>query len=225
MTQSIKQKAARAPDDAGDTIQGEGMQGKDIKEILAANIVRYRQKLGLSRATLAQKIGITEAAIGQYERGTRTPQIDIICKIADALNVSVDVLTGHAASEYDAVKEFRFEQAVNFVQEKGYLLFETPEGLIRICEYNDRQLQTFQTVNGIVSAKENQSKFPVLIEFSDRQSFISFIEYFIGYMLTPAVCQEVFHDFMHATTNGWGYTPNLKMKYSGNLETDPYANI
>ena len=47
-----------------------------------------RKRLGLSQRALAKSIGLTSSAITQYEKGKRIPNVDIICKLAVALNVS-----------------------------------------------------------------------------------------------------------------------------------------
>lgn len=73
----------------------------DIRETLAANIAACRKEKGLSRAELAKKIGVTEMAIGQYERGGRAPAIEIICKIASVLGVTVDLLVGNPFSRLE----------------------------------------------------------------------------------------------------------------------------
>lgn len=46
-----------------------------------------RIKKGMSQKTLADIAGVSQAAIYQWEKGTRTPKIEQIQKIADALEV------------------------------------------------------------------------------------------------------------------------------------------
>lgn len=58
----------------------------------AENFKRARIGLGLSQVELAQKIGIDQRAISNYEIGLRKPRIARIPKIARALNVSIDEL-------------------------------------------------------------------------------------------------------------------------------------
>lgn len=185
---------ARAPDN-----------DNDVKEILATNITAYRKKMKMSRAELAERIGITMAAVGQYERGTRTPQIDIVSKLANVFNVPVDVLIGHGAKDFDAVLEYRFEQASDLIQQAGFLLFETPEGIVRICQYRKKRAPQLQNENGIVSAKRDMERFDTLIEFGSRQAFISFVEYFVEYMFNENECRVVFEDYMQCVANGNEY--------------------
>jgi len=53
-----------------------------------------REEKGIKREDLAQKIGTSAAIIGRYERGERTPSVDIAKKIAEAMEVSLDYLAG-----------------------------------------------------------------------------------------------------------------------------------
>jgi len=53
-----------------------------------------REEKGLKREDVARQIGTSAAIIGRYERGERTPSVDIAKKIADALEVSLDYLVG-----------------------------------------------------------------------------------------------------------------------------------
>lgn len=56
---------------------------------------------GLSQEELAKKVGTISVTIGRYERDIIKPSIDIATKIADALEVSLDYLTGKTNIELD----------------------------------------------------------------------------------------------------------------------------
>ncbi|EMY80999.1 XRE family transcriptional regulator [Psychroflexus gondwanensis ACAM 44] len=53
-----------------------------------------RDTKNLSQSQLAKEVGVHQNVIGRYERGDITPSIDVVSKIADALEVSVDYLIG-----------------------------------------------------------------------------------------------------------------------------------
>ena len=48
----------------------------------------YREKAGLTRAELAERVGVSEAEIKAYEGGFESPTLDMMIAIADALNVT-----------------------------------------------------------------------------------------------------------------------------------------
>lgn len=53
-----------------------------------------RKQKGLNRDNLGKIVGTSGAVIGRYERDEITPSVEIAKKIADALEVSLDYLTG-----------------------------------------------------------------------------------------------------------------------------------
>ena len=53
-----------------------------------------REEKSIKREDIAQKIGTSAAIIGRYERGERTPSVDIAKNIAEAMEVSLDYLVG-----------------------------------------------------------------------------------------------------------------------------------
>lgn len=54
----------------------------------------YREKHNYSQSDIAKKINITQQAYAHYENGNRTPNINILIKIADIYDISLDILTG-----------------------------------------------------------------------------------------------------------------------------------
>jgi transcriptional regulator with XRE-family HTH domain len=61
---------------------------------LSDNMLLIRKKKGLSQADLGKMIGTSGDVIGRYERGDISPSVEVVSKIADALEVSVDYLLG-----------------------------------------------------------------------------------------------------------------------------------
>jgi len=60
-----------------------------IREILAANMRKYRAETGLSQEDLAAICGLHRTYISDVERCERNLSIDNIEKIANAFNISV----------------------------------------------------------------------------------------------------------------------------------------
>lgn len=69
------------------------LKGLD-KKVLRGRITEARKKQGLNQAKLAEKAGITPAAISQIEKGHRIPTIPVLHRIANVLGVSLDYLSG-----------------------------------------------------------------------------------------------------------------------------------
>ena len=64
------------------------------KSTIGNNIKKYRNKIGISQDVLSKKANLAFHTIAKIEAGaTRNPTINTVKKIADALGVSLDVLT------------------------------------------------------------------------------------------------------------------------------------
>lgn len=57
---------------------------------IGERIKAARKSAGLTQKQLGEKLGVSAAMIAQYETGKRTPKIDTIQKIANAVNASID---------------------------------------------------------------------------------------------------------------------------------------
>jgi transcriptional regulator with XRE-family HTH domain len=66
---------------------------------LGEQIYLLRRKKGLTQTELGETIGVSQKAITNYETGRREPGIDIIIKIAQTLNASVEQLIGTKITE------------------------------------------------------------------------------------------------------------------------------
>ena len=63
-------------------------------EKLQNKLKHYREKNNYSQEKIAQKINITQQAYSNYEKGKRLPNIEILIKLADIYEISLDLLTG-----------------------------------------------------------------------------------------------------------------------------------
>ena len=102
---------------------------------LGDNMMILRKKKSLSQAALGKMIGISGDVIGRYERGDITPSIDVVTKIADALDISIDYLIGRTNSQLDSEALKRLE-----------IISEIPEQNRRfILDMLDMALRDFKT--------------------------------------------------------------------------------
>ena len=61
---------------------------------LGERISEMLRKQGIQQKELAERIGITEAAMSRYIAGTREPKPDVIANMATALHTTSDYLLG-----------------------------------------------------------------------------------------------------------------------------------
>lgn len=62
--------------------------------MFSIRLKKLRTEKNITQKDLARYLGVSDRSVGYYETGQRTPPPDIIEKIADYFNVSVDYLLG-----------------------------------------------------------------------------------------------------------------------------------
>lgn len=55
---------------------------------------RFRRGKGFTQEEVAKLIGISRQAFSNYERGIRVPSVDVLVKLADVYEMSLDELVG-----------------------------------------------------------------------------------------------------------------------------------
>ncbi|GEM_PF-4959763 len=88
---------------------------------LAENIRKYRKAAGLTQTQLADKLGITQYAITNYERGISNPSAEKIPELAKFLGVLIQDLYGAGSS---APIKIEASQAKNSRDRKMRKIFE-----------------------------------------------------------------------------------------------------
>ncbi|MGQ9051879.1 XRE family transcriptional regulator [Streptococcus oralis] len=68
------------------------MDKEQIASIIGEKIRQYRLKNGWTQQELGSKIGISKNAIGNYEKGIRSPKKDTMFDLASAFKISIDDL-------------------------------------------------------------------------------------------------------------------------------------
>ena len=66
---------------------------------MVGNLRKLRFRDGISQAYLAERIGVSQQAVAKYENEKAEPDIDVLIRIANYFNTSVDYLVG--ATEID----------------------------------------------------------------------------------------------------------------------------
>jgi len=69
----------------------------DIK--LAGNLKRMRKERSLTQEALADALGVTAGAVYKWEAGLSSPELEMLVRIADLFDTSVDTLLGYEMAE------------------------------------------------------------------------------------------------------------------------------
>lgn len=62
--------------------------------MVGKNIKKLRLEREWTQGELADRLGVSRAALGNYEREVREPCIDLLIKLSDVFGVTVDELVG-----------------------------------------------------------------------------------------------------------------------------------
>ena len=89
---------------------------------MSERIKKIRKQKGFSQVELGERIGVSQQVITNYERGIREPNIEMLLKIAGALNVSLETLIGEKPispeEQTSRALQKRFEQIKQLPPEK-----------------------------------------------------------------------------------------------------------
>jgi len=99
---------------------------------IGSKIAELRKAKKWSQEELAKKVDSSRVMIGNYERNTNTPSIDIILKMAKVFDVSVDYLLGegkHASFDKQTLK--RLEDIESLDQNTRNTLFNVIDTFLR----------------------------------------------------------------------------------------------
>ena len=75
-------------------------------------IIQIRKEKNMSQEQLAKALKATPTTIGRYERDEVKPSIEVAVKIAQALEVSLDYLTGYSKT---AIKDKKMIERINTI--------------------------------------------------------------------------------------------------------------
>ncbi|MDF2610693.1 MAG: family transcriptional regulator [Lachnospiraceae bacterium] len=59
------------------------------------NLIKIRKSLNISQSKLGKDLGITQQMISSYEKGISSPNVELLTKLADYFQISIDYLVDH----------------------------------------------------------------------------------------------------------------------------------
>lgn len=101
--------------------------GKALASIIGRNIRKYREKVGLTQAELAEAVGVGNAFISRVERGEKLMKLETLYMIASELEVSCDALLYIDAysTHISNIQRMLADQSLEFIT--------GVEDIIRVC--------------------------------------------------------------------------------------------
>ncbi len=103
-----------------------------MENVIGRRIKSARKRAGMTQSDLAEKLGISYQGIAQWETGSRNPKIQSLKKIAEALLISVEELTGGLTVSNETM--FYGRPAIEFLEVISEILSEGKQVMIKPCE-------------------------------------------------------------------------------------------
>lgn len=135
-------------------------------DLFGTNVAHLRKKNKLSQAKLAEKTEIfSQSVISKIEKSTQMPTLDQALRIAKALSVTLDELTGHDFRKYDEQTEKHYPGGTI----KGHRPQPEPEILNR---YEDSVVYCYY-YSGISSSKLREGKLTLTQRCGGEGKFVA----------------------------------------------------
>ncbi len=80
------------------------------------NLRSIRKKKGYTQEDVAMHLKVTRGSYAKYERGERKPDPDMLIKLSEFFNVSIDYLVGNTNIPM-TLAEVRFEKEVDYLSD------------------------------------------------------------------------------------------------------------
>jgi transcriptional regulator with XRE-family HTH domain len=132
--------------------------------IFSENLKAGRERAGLSRQDMADTLGISVSAYGNYETGYRAPKLEMLPVIAEKLSTNIDKLLGYntPSEERDLFAECK--KLIESVTIGGEPLLVSKTRHLGEKEYS-----------GVVIQRGGELGYP-FARFSSRAEFIAFVQ-------------------------------------------------
>lgn len=85
--------------------------------MIGEQIKKFRIKKGITQEELGKRVGVTTQAVSKWERGG-VPDAELIPNIADALEVSIDMLFGR--KNMQCIEDMALEEVLSVNREEGF---------------------------------------------------------------------------------------------------------
>lgn len=105
--------------------------GLRVNMTFGSRILSIRKKQKLAQNELALKIGVYANVLRRYERDKALPSVEVAAKIAQALDVSLDYLSGIANVELDSSMITRITEITAMPDEEQQQVYKVVDALIR----------------------------------------------------------------------------------------------
>ena len=106
---------------------------ENIQNIVGVNIRYYRRLNNLTQEELAERVDVSSPYIGYLERGQKSPSLELLIRIASALNIEPALLLTSFDEEDTQLKQLilllsdKAPQDISFIKEVALAYFKSLE--------------------------------------------------------------------------------------------------
>lgn len=119
-----------------------------MKETLGNRIQRYRKARKMTQEELAERLNITSQAVSKWETDNSYPDLELLCKLAEIFNCSLDELMGRVKEETKVLPEAERKDINQMLlririlskEEKAKVNVNLPVSLIMACYKAGKQI-------------------------------------------------------------------------------------
>lgn len=92
-----------------------------VREEISKNLLYYRKKAGLTQKQLAEKIGVKNTAVSNWESGNNSIDIDTLCLVCDVFGITLNDMYGGYSDRPSMLDEekMRLLSAFSDLNEEG----------------------------------------------------------------------------------------------------------
>lgn len=94
---------------------------------LGSRLKKAREKKRLTQQEVAEKLGVSNGAISGYERNYRDPDTEMLKRLANLYDVTVDYLTGNVIKEEQATYKTDEDKLYQKAKKAAEDIFDLPE--------------------------------------------------------------------------------------------------
>lgn len=101
-------------------------------DAIGRNIRKFRKERHLRQEDLAEKTGLSANYIGMVERGEKTPSLETLIRIINALQVSADVILSDVLENGYVIKTSQLnEKLENLSEEERRRIYDVIDALLK----------------------------------------------------------------------------------------------
>lgn len=112
--------------------------------ILPKRLRELREEKGYLQKFVADKIGVRSNTLSGYENGTRSPDPEMIKKLADLYGVTTDYLLGHEVKDIDSMSDEEIDDEIKEIMKEVNVWYkDEPENKREKLEMLRKIIKTF----------------------------------------------------------------------------------